>query len=193
MITSKEAYIAYLKADQLALGTEKTSLLRELIFPNKIWQFQRQLRKLEYRINCKKGGILNKLIKLVVIRRFNQLSYELGFSIPPNVFGPGLSIAHYGSIVVNGHAKVGRNCRIHVGVNIGTLPGHEGLAPQIGDNVYIGPGAKIYGAIVVPDGCAIGANAVVNRTFTEQNILIAGIPAKRIKEVDTSKFLTVTS
>lgn len=39
--------------------------------------------------------------------------------IPLNVFGPGLSIAHFGSIIVNGNAKVGENCRIQDSVTIG--------------------------------------------------------------------------
>jgi len=68
-----------------------------------------------------------------------------GFEIPLNVFGKGLSIAHKGTIVVNGAARIGENCRIHTCVNIGTLPGTSNVAPIIGNDVYIGPGAKIWG------------------------------------------------
>ncbi len=104
------------------------------------------------------------------------------FSIPPNVFGKGLSIAHRGTIVVNGNTHVGDNCRIHVCVNIGTLPGCSNAAPTLGDNVYIGPGVKIYGKIKIGSGIMIGANAVVNKDFLEDNICIAGVPAKKISE-----------
>jgi len=104
---------------------------------------------------------------------------KLGFSIPLNVFGPGLGIAHYGTIVVNGNAKVGANCRIHIAVNIGANGGKE--APQLGDNVYIGPGAKIFGDIRIADHVKIGANAVVNKSFDEEGAVIVGIPAKRVK------------
>lgn len=70
------------------------------------------------------------------------MSIRLGFTIPLNVFGPGLCIAHRGTIVVNKNAKVGKNCRIHACTNIGS--NIDGVsAPQIGNNVYIGPGAKI--------------------------------------------------
>jgi len=105
------------------------------------------------------------------------------------VFGPGLSIAHYGTIIINKGTKVGANCRLHACVNIGTEAGYGHKAPVIGDNCYIGPGVKMYGNIQIPDGTAIGANAVVNKTLKEQNTAIAGIPAKKISNVDTSDLL----
>ncbi|HWR26685.1 MAG TPA: serine acetyltransferase, partial [candidate division Zixibacteria bacterium] len=96
--------------------------------------------------------------------------------------GPGLAIPHYGPIIINGKAKIGANCRIHVGVHIGTKAGYNFLAPRIGNNVYIGPGAKIFGDIEIADDIAIGANSVVNHSFTENGIGIAGIPAKKIND-----------
>lgn len=111
------------------------------------------------------------------------LSLLLGFSIPPNVFGKGLSIAHRGTIVVNSHTRIGDNCRIHTCVNIGTMPGVSAAAPIIGNNVYIGPGVKIYGKISIASGIMIGANAVVNKSFDEENICIAGVPASKISNL----------
>lgn len=107
---------------------------------------------------------------------------RLGFSIPLNVFGSGLSIAHVGPIVVSPYARIGRNCRIHVGVNIGTRAGVPDEAPTIGDDVYIGPGAKLFGRIEVADRIAVGANAVVNKSFGEPGISIGGVPAKKISD-----------
>lgn len=104
----------------------------------------------------------------------------LGFTIPTNVFGPGLNIAHRGTIVVNGFTKVGANCRIHACVNIGTKAGYRDVAPTIGDNVYIGPGVKIFGDVKIANGVAIGANAVVNKSFEEEHVTIAGVPAKKL-------------
>lgn len=104
-------------------------------------------------------------------------SMNLDFSIPLNTLGKGVSIAHRGTIVINSKARLGQNCRIHVCVNIGAYG--EG-APKIGKNVYIAPGAKIFGNIEIADDIAIGANAVVNKSFTEKNISIGGIPAKKI-------------
>lgn len=91
------------------------------------------------------------------------------------MFSGGLRINHYGNIVVNPEAKVGEWCDIHQGVNIGT--GMDGGVPKLGDNVWIGPGAKLYGNIVIADGCAVGANAVVNKSFLVPQCTIAGVPA----------------
>jgi serine O-acetyltransferase len=187
MIKSKADYQYYRAADRIALGIsiEKTFLqqLKSILFPHHIWAFQKTLRKLEYYRNCKKD-LLSKLYMIYLIRRYRQQSLKLGFTIPENVFGPGLSIAHYGSIVINDRAKVGANCRLHVGVNIGAASGSS-KAPVLGDHCYIGPGAKIYGDIHLADGIAIGANAVVNKSFDEPNICIAGVPAKKVSNLQT--------
>lgn len=106
------------------------------------------------------------------------MSVCLGFTIPLNVFGPRLCIAHRGTIVINKDTRVGENCRIHACTNIGTGRGGAS-APQIGNNVYIGPGAKIFGDIEIADNIAIGANSVVNKSFYEAGISIAGVPAKK--------------
>ena len=94
----------------------------------------------------------------------------------------GLSIAHTGTIVVNGFAKIGKNCRIHVDVNIGTQYGYEDKVPVIGDNVFISPGVKMFGDIRIGNNVVIGANSVVNRSFSEDSICIAGVPAKKIND-----------
>jgi serine O-acetyltransferase len=187
MIKSKEDYLFYLEADRIAKSlSAKNSLVKKImrvIDPDYIWKFQKNLRKLEFYTNCKRGFFSN-VARLIILRRHKRLSLKLGFSIPVNVFGPGLSIAHYGTIIVNEGAKVGTNCRLHAGVNIGTEAGYGNKAPKIGDNCYIGPGVKIYGEIVIPNGTAIGANAVVNKSFSEENTAIAGIPARKISELN---------
>lgn len=97
------------------------------------------------------------------------------------MFGPGLSLPHKGNIIVNSQTKIGENCRIHVGVNIGA---HHDKAPRIGNNVYIGPDAIIFDDIEIADNVSIGANATVNKSFTEltnPNVVIAGTPAKVVK------------
>ena len=72
--------------------------------------------------------------------------------------------------------------RIHACVNIGTQYGYEDMCPTIGNHVFIGPGAKLFGDIKIPDYSVIGANAVVNKTFEDENTCIAGIPAKIINK-----------
>lgn len=87
---------------------------------------------------------------------------------------------HRGTIVVAENAHIGANCRIHACVNIGNKAGSPNKAPKIGNNVYIGPGAKIFGEITIADNITIGANAVVNKSFLEPGIDIAGVPAQKI-------------
>ena len=103
---------------------------------------------------------------------------NLGFSVPPNVFGPGLSIAHWGTLIVNDRARVGSRCRIHPGA---VLAVKDGLATQLGDDCYVGPGAKLIGGIILGDGCVVGANAVVTKSFPAGSVL-AGVPARVIRK-----------
>ena len=183
MIQSYKEYLDYLEADRISLNMTKN--FRNVWF-NEIWKFQRVLRKLEFLTNC--GG--NRLVRLIYAYRKRRLGLKLGFSIPINVFGPGLSIAHVGTIVVNPGAKVGSNCRLHVCVNIGTAADKESDVPQIGDNCYIGPGVKMFGKIHIGPNTAIGANAVVNTSFPEGNVTIGGIPARIISKKNTDGLLT---
>ena len=192
MIKSKKDYYYYIEADRIANGLPLKFTLfqrsKQFLLPNYIYEFLKTLRKLEYYKNCKKG-IYALICRVFITRKFNKLSLHLGFTIPPNVFGPGLSIAHAGTIIINGGARIGENCRLHACVNIGTAAGHSNKAPKIGNNCYIGPGVKMYGDIIIANGIAIGANAVVNKSFTECNIAIAGIPAKKISTIDTLDFI----
>ena len=77
----------------------------------------------------------------------------------------------------------GAFCDIHQGVNIGqgNRIGESNMGcPIIGDNVWIGPGVKIYGGIQIADDIQIGANAVVTKSFKEPGITIGGVPAIKL-------------
>ncbi len=175
MITSRKEYRLYLEADRIALGLTD----RRIVIGVPQLRFQKKLRKTEYFMNCRNSWIWKPYILLLKYRLFRS-GMKLGYTIPPNVFGPGLAIVHIGTVVVSNLARIGENCRIHTCVNIGADARHGKDAPTIGDNVYIGPGAKIFGGIEIADGIAIGANSVVLDSFEERNISIAGIPARKI-------------
>lgn len=182
MIKTKSDLKFYLEADRIALGK---NYLKPKFFTDYIWRFQIVLRKYEYyNNNC--TNFKNKILKLYYKYKFKKNSLKLNFSIPINVFEAGLSIAHYGTIVVNGNAKVGENCRIQEGVNIGATNGNN-AAPNIGNNVFIGSGAKIIGNVKIGDGIVVGAGAVVVHSFEENNITIAGVPAKKINDNSSEK------
>ena len=184
MILSKTDYKYYLDRDRISNKIPAKSLknsLKSMFFPSYEWQFIKSLRWLEYCDNVLKhkffGG--GEVLWLIAKYRFRRISLRLGYSIPINVFGPGLSLPHRGNIIINPNTRIGENCRIHVGVNIGA---HRDLAPTIGDNVYIGPGAILFGDIKIGNNVSIGANATVNKSFNQDNIAIAGTPARIIKE-----------
>lgn len=178
MINSKETYYEYLKQDQLALGRQHDS--RPRLFGDEIWKLERLLRKVEYHKNCQRG-LLRVILGKYYGYRFHRLSVRLGMTLPINVFGPGLAIPHYGTIVVHANAKIGRNCRLQEGVTIGASGGsHE--AAEIGDNCYFGSGAKVIGAVRIADDVAVGANAVVTRDILEAGTTWAGAPAYKISD-----------
>jgi serine O-acetyltransferase len=178
MINNKDELKYYISADLISSG-KKSTLMSRLKDP--ILRYKRVLRIYEYYLNCKSNG-LARIIRFYYRYRFHVLTYSLGIQIPPNVFGPGLAIVHHQGIVVSANAKVGKNCRVHAGVNIGEW---RGKAPVIGDNVYIGPGAKLIGGIQVGDRCVIGANAVVCKDVPS-DVTVAGVPAKIISNKNSS-------
>ena len=61
-----------------------------------------------------------------------------------------------------------------------TIGRSKNLVPVIGDNVYIGPGAKIFGGIRVGNNVRIGANCIVFQDIPD-NAVVGGVPAKIIK------------
>ena len=187
MILNKNDLKFYLKQDAIALRCENKK--KPKFFGDEIWKFQRSLRKLEYYTNRSKSNKFLKILAIPTKLRFKRLSVKLGFSIPINTFGEGLSIAHYGCIVVNSKARIGKNCRIQEGVTIGATNGNS-KAPIIGDNVFIGSGAKIIGDISIANDVAIGANAVVVKSINESAVTYAGIPAKKISENDSHSNLS---
>lgn len=140
-----------------------------------IWKYIKYLRKSEYCLNNKK-----RIGYIFYERKKNKIGRYLGFSIPPNTFGKGLKIYHQGSIVVNPKVRVGEFCKIHGDVCIGNN-GKNDVCPRIGNNVDIGMKACIIGDIIINDNTIIGANALVNKSFSEKNITIVGIPAIKIK------------
>ena len=126
---------------------------------------------------------------MLMHKRFEAFCQKLGCEVPTGVFGPGLCINHSQDVIINGFAKIGSNCRINAGVNIGSFGRYNqditdsdqtnNNAPIIGDNCYIGPGAKIFGAIRIGDNVAIGANAVVLKDVPD-NATVVGVPGRVI-------------
>lgn len=184
MIHSYKSYLYYLAQDKIALGAAGR---KPRLFRDEIWRFEIRLRRAEYADACCRH-IWQAPYRLVSRFLYHSLSVRLGFSIPLHVFEEGLSIAHYGYIVVNSNARIGKNCRIQEGVTIGATGGSD-KAPRIGDNVFIGSGAKIIGDIRLADNMVVGAGSVVVSSFPTPGITVGGVPAKKISSKDSSPYI----
>jgi len=97
-----------------------------------------------------------------------------GIEIPRRAtIGPGLYIGHFGTIIVATGAVIGENCSLSQDVTIGVSGrGSRRGVPLIGDNVYIAPGARLFGRIRIGHNVKIGANAVVHRDVPDNAVLV---------------------
>lgn len=182
MIQDKKDLAYYLNQDKLAMGIHRN---QPKIIGDEIWKFEICLRKTEYYFN--KKNLIGKFISKFYRLRLRRLQLRYGFSIPLNVFGPGLAIVHTGPIIVSEYASIGKNCRIQAMTVIGATNGMK-KAPIIGDDVYISVGAKIIGDIRVGNGVAVGAGAVVVKDVMD-GVTVGGVPAKVISRNGSQQHL----
>lgn len=165
MIENKNDFKEYVKADMIS-NRVSDGLLR---FFNVIYKYLYCLRKVAYLYNTNKSKLRIRFWELLL----NHYSVMTGITIGPNCFGKGLHLPHYGYVVVNPSARFGENCTVQCGVNVsGSVVG--------GDKVYLGAGCKLMIGVHIKTGTIVGANAVVTKDFDEENIVVAGIPAKKI-------------
>ena len=101
--------------------------------------------------------------------------------IPPEAeIGEGTVLGYGGmGVVIHQAARVGRHCLISQQVTLGGRSGQPG-APQVGDYVRIGAGAKLLGNITVGDFAVVGANAVVVADVAP-GAVVAGVPARELR------------
>ena len=100
-----------------------------------------------------------------------------GISMPASVkAGPGFYIGHFGAIIIHPDSQFGDNCSIGQGVTLGTRGQGDGGVPVLGDNVYVGAGAKVLGGVRLGDNVAVGANAVVVKDVPADHVAV-GVPA----------------
>ena len=179
MIKTKQDLKNYLKTEkELYVLSSFSAHLKQIVVGDiklSVYKFLKLLRKEEYYYNnnC-------KLRFLYYHRKRNKLGIKLGLEIWEGSFKEGLRIEHAGNIVVNGKAKIGKNCILH-GRNCIGNDGKSSACPVIGDNVRLGVGARVLGDVKIADNVTIAAGAVVVHSFEESGITIAGVPAKRVK------------
>lgn len=167
MIKTKKDLLFYIKADRIMNGYSDKIHIKErllsLLLPRPI-DYLESMRKYAYYKHK------NKILKCFWGFRYGILGTKFSFSIGCNVFGYGLVIPHYGTIVVNNNVRIGNFAVLHTGTCI------AGGDKIIGDGLYLSTGSQIVGKVRLGDNVSICAHSLVNNNF-DNNILIAGSPA----------------
>lgn len=156
-------------------GTFVYSLKHKLIhwfYPDYIMSYLEAMRKYSYYRH------INSIWKYYYGFRYKKLGLKLGFSIGCDVFGYGLVIPHYGTIVVGNSNRIGNYAVLHTSICI------SDNGKNLGDGLYCSTGVKITSKIVLGNNCSIGANSLVNKDFPEDGILLGGMPAKILRKSD---------
>lgn len=173
MISTKEDLKNVIELEEKGYG--RNSLIR---------RYLRELRICEYYKNCVGGSITRLLFKFHNFYR-NRLELRFGFEIPLNVFEKGLYIFHTGNIIINGTSSVGEYCNIIGSTCLGSKNGGSG--PTLGDHCELGVNSVVIGNVQIGDNVYIGAGAVVTKSFEQDGVSLAGVPAKIIASRRDSK------
>jgi len=180
MITSREELNQYLSADSANFHSQTMGGARRLknnlcctpaSDQKYIWEYIVALRHVEWCLNTK-GLWRHKFMRLYWLRKLRRIGYKTGFQIPPNVCGKGLTIWHWGPIIINQNVQIGENVTLYPGVLIGWKNLNE-PCPIIGNNVFIGSGAKIIGDVHIGDNVIIGQNCVITKTIEPNRVVVS--------------------
>lgn len=130
-------------------------------------------------LRSRKHYLKGNIFVAKLFMRINQLTHNCYIPYTAQI-GENSKFAYGGiSVVLHSESKIGKNCTIGQCCTIGGRTGHGG-PPSIGDNVYIGPGARLLGGFTVGNNVVIGANAVVISDIPD-NCMVAGVPARIVR------------
>ena len=152
----------------------QTSILKGFRSPG--FRYMYFLRKASIHKKYSPLGIFYRLI-------LKRLGLKFGFQIPVRTkIGEGFYIGHFGTIVINRNASIGKNCNIAHSTTIGQanrgkLKGY----PVLGDKVWIGTGSVIVGNVKIGSNVLIAPNSFVNMDVPDDSLVI-GNPAKIIEK-----------
>lgn len=155
-------------------GIEKPSFFKIFsvffLFPNPGLKFMTIFRICQY---FRKK---NKFIFGFFYLWLRRLKFKYGFDISyRTIIDSGFYIGHFGGVVIHGDVKIGKNCNISQGVTLGVSNSGNMGTPSIGDNVFIGPNACVFGNITIGNNVVIGANAVVTKSIPSNSTVISPV------------------
>ncbi|MBD9106070.1 serine O-acetyltransferase [bacterium] len=139
--------------------------------------------KLYYKIS----HFLYKRKRFLIARLISEKAKrKTGIEIHPGAtIGKNLFIDHGMGVVIGETCIIGDNVTLFHGVTLGGTGKEKGKRhPTIGNNVFIGSGAKILGNITIGNNVKIGANSVILESIPD-NVTVVGIPGKIIKHHTT--------
>jgi serine O-acetyltransferase len=127
--------------------------------------------------------VLKQLLTLVYLPAKAFVVMAFGIYIPVRAdIGKGFTIHNFSSIFIC-DARIGENLIVFQNVTIGYLRGQP-KPPELGNNVFLGAGAKVLGSVKLGDNVVVGANSVVI-SDVPPNCMVMGVPARIIsRETD---------
>lgn len=135
--------------------------------------------RVTYFMRMTKDGarFLRPFYKIMFTHYMCKFGIQIGWTLD---VGKGLYFGHFGSIIINGKAKIGNNCNINQGVTIGVENrGPRKGVPTIGNKVWIGANSVVVGKITIGDNVLIAPLTFVNFDVPSNSVVV-GNPAKII-------------
>lgn len=153
-----------------------------------IWRWQKASRKADYYhyLCTKKNNAFLRLFHTIVYiyygRKRNIMAERLSIEIDTTNIARGFVLFHGGATASG--AIMGENCHLHGNNCLGNAGPGSTDTPKLGNNVMVGVGAKVIGAVTIADDVKIAAGAVVVKDITEKGCTVAGIPAVVVKHAE---------
>lgn len=144
----------------------------------------------KYKCMNSKNKYLIKIYETYLEKRGSYIGYKSKIQYAP-VFPHGII-----GIFISGDAVIGKNCVIFQQVTIGSntlIDSKSKGSPKIGDNCYIGAGAKIIGNVCIGNNVRIGANCVVTKDVPDNHVVVLEQPRLIYKEGMDNKFYNTNS
>jgi serine O-acetyltransferase len=170
-------------APRSAIDPRKAFLLDRAHYPASAWATHRALWAIAaYRFaqaSTRHPSILRPVTRALSTLLTLLARVATNIELPASAaIGPGLYIGHAGPIVVHANARIGRNCKMSVGVVVGSRG--DNRAPTLGDDVRLGAYAVVLGDVTVGDGACVGAMTLVIDDVPAGST-VGGVPARVLK------------